>query len=144
MDQELDIVVTGLDVAQGDAARGLALAFDLSKAQAELFVKELPRVAKRRASQSEAARYVAALRAIGARVETKASEAPRPTLRGRVPADERVPYEEPSILELPFSVPEEPRAQAFAACLFATATGRLAIARGRFANSALRRADAPA
>ncbi len=112
MDHEVDIVVTGLDVTQVDAARGLVVAFDLSAAQAELFVRELPRVAKRRASESEAARYVAALRAIGVRVETQASEAPRTTFRGRLGGegrDHEDPFSDhpPSILELPFDVPAE-------------------------------------
>lgn len=86
MGEQLDIVVTSMDAAAGEAAKRLAQAFDLSVVEAEQFVRELPRVAKRNATREEAARYVEALKAIGARVETLASESPRPTLRARMPA----------------------------------------------------------
>lgn len=84
MSDQLDIVVTSMDVGATEAAKRLAQAFDLSVLEAEQFVRELPRVAKRNATREEAARYVEALKAIGARVETLASEAPRPTLRARI------------------------------------------------------------
>jgi hypothetical protein len=84
MSEQLDIVVTSIDAGASEAAKRLAQAFDLSALEAEQFVRELPRVAKRNASREEAARYVEALKAIGARVETLASEAPRPTMRARM------------------------------------------------------------
>jgi hypothetical protein len=84
MSEQLDIVVTSIDAGASEAAKRLAQAFDLSAVEAEQFVRELPRVAKRNASREEAARYVEALKAIGARVETLASEAPRPTMRARM------------------------------------------------------------
>ena len=84
MSEQLDIVVTSIDAGASEAAKRLAQAFDLSALEAEQFVRELPRVAKRNATREEAARYVEALKAIGARVETLASEAPRPTLRARM------------------------------------------------------------
>jgi hypothetical protein len=86
MSEQLDIVVTSIDAGASEAAKRLAQAFDMSALEAEQFVRELPRVAKRNASREEAARYVEALKAIGARVETLASEAPRATLRARMPA----------------------------------------------------------
>jgi hypothetical protein len=84
MSEQLDIVVTSMDVGASEAAKRLAQAFDLSALEAEQFVRELPRVAKRNATREEAARYVEALKAIGARVETLTSEQPRPTLRARM------------------------------------------------------------
>lgn len=84
MSDQLDIVVTSIDAAASEAAQRLAQAFDLSTVEAEQFVRELPRVAKRNASREEAARYVEALKAIGARVETLASEGPRETMRARM------------------------------------------------------------
>lgn len=84
MSEQLDIVVTSIDAGASEAAKRLAQAFDLSALEAEQFVRELPRVAKRNATREEAARYVEALKAIGARVETLASEAPRPTMRARM------------------------------------------------------------
>jgi len=86
MSEQLDIVVTSIDAGASEAARRLSQAFDLSANEAEQFVRELPRVAKRNASREEAARYVEVLRAIGARVETLASEAPRETMRARMPS----------------------------------------------------------
>lgn len=86
MSEQLDIVVTGIDAGAAEAAKRLAQAFDLSAVEAEQFVRELPRVAKRNASREEADRYVEALKAIGARVETLASVEPRPTLRARLPS----------------------------------------------------------
>jgi hypothetical protein len=73
-----------MDVGASEAAKRLAQAFDLSALEAEQFVRELPRVAKRNATREEAARYVEALKASGARGETLASEQPRPTLRARM------------------------------------------------------------
>jgi hypothetical protein len=84
MDKELDIVVTGFDVGESQAARGLAQAFDLSPAQAERFVRDVPRIAKRGASREEAERFAQTLRALGARVETLPSAAPRSTLPTRM------------------------------------------------------------
>jgi cell division septation protein DedD len=84
MSEQLDIVVTSIDAGAAEAAKRLAQAFDLSAVEAEQFVRELPRVAKRNASREEAERYVEALRAIGARVETLASPEPRPTMRARM------------------------------------------------------------
>jgi len=82
MSEQLDIVVTSIDAGASEAAKRLAQAFDLSALEAEQFVRELPRVAKRNATREEAERYVEALKAIGARVETLASEAARPTMGG--------------------------------------------------------------
>lgn len=86
MNEQLDIVVTSIDAGAAEAAKRLAQAFDLSAVEAEQFVRELPRVAKRNATREEAQRYVEALKAIGARVETLASPEPRPTLRARMPS----------------------------------------------------------
>jgi hypothetical protein len=94
MSEQLDIVVTSIDAGAAEAARRLAQAFDLSALEAEQFVRELPRIAKRNASREEADRYVEALQAIGARVETLASPDPRPTMRARMPSS-------PDQLEIP-------------------------------------------
>lgn len=103
MDQELDIVVTGFDVAESQAARGLSQAFDLSPDQAQRFVRDVPRIAKRRASREEAERFAEALRAIGARVETLPSAAPRPTLPTRM-----AKHDEPAFSHDPWSTDPPP------------------------------------
>jgi hypothetical protein len=100
MSEQLDIVVTSIDAGAAEAAKRLAQAFDLSAVEAEQFVRELPRIAKRNASREEANRYVEALKAIGARVETLASPDPRPTLRARMPSS-------PEQLMIPVE-PEQP------------------------------------
>lgn len=71
MDEELDIIVTGLELDQRQVEAGLVRVFGIEPQQARRMLRELPTTAKRAAPRALADRYVAALRSIGARVEAR-------------------------------------------------------------------------
>jgi hypothetical protein len=71
MDDELDIIVTGLELDQRQVEAGLVRVFGIEPQQARRLLRELPTTAKRAAPRALAERYVAALRSIGARVEAR-------------------------------------------------------------------------
>ena len=93
MDEALDIVVTGCEVDQRRVEAGLVHVFGIEPHQARRLLREFPVTAKRGASPAMAERYLAALRSIGARVET------RPSTAGRIsPAASSLPAPPPSIV----------------------------------------------
>jgi hypothetical protein len=73
MEEPLDIIVLGFDGDPSQAEQKLIESFGLDRARAQRLLRELPVLVKRRAGPETARRYVDALTAIGARVETRPS-----------------------------------------------------------------------
>lgn len=69
MQEELDVVVMGLDADPRQAQAALIRVFGIDPDTAERFISGLPGTATRHAPRSLAERYAEALRSIGARVE---------------------------------------------------------------------------
>jgi hypothetical protein len=99
MDEELDVIVTGFDVADRQAEAGLVRVFGLDQQRAHRFLRELPAVAKRCPNQASADRYVHALRSIGARVELQAVSKLRPSDSAALrPTHSSLPIPAPSVM----------------------------------------------
>jgi hypothetical protein len=71
MTEELDIILTGLELEHGQVEAGIVRVFGIDPRDARRLLRELPAVAKSGAPRAVAERYVAALRSIGARVELR-------------------------------------------------------------------------
>jgi hypothetical protein len=73
MDEPLDIIVLGFDGDAGRAEASLIEAFGLDRERAQRLLRQMPVLVKRRAGPETARKYVDALTAIGARVQTRPS-----------------------------------------------------------------------
>lgn len=90
MEQHFDVYVSGFEVNEARAVKGLMLVFGLGESEARHFVQSVPRMAKRRVAAEAAERYERALRAVGAMVELRASQSSHFPTSGRpsLPAPE--------------------------------------------------------